>query len=80
MAFPVDLRRVPLLPGLQDDELAELAARFRERVYDAGAAGRQPRLVGRGVLHHRRGRGGGRARRAGPSPTSAATTSSARSR
>ena len=38
MAVPVDvLRRVPLLSGLQDDELMELAARFRERVYDAGA-------------------------------------------
>ena len=38
MAVPVDvLRRVPLLSGLQDEELAELGARFRERVYDAGA-------------------------------------------
>src|SRR5919198_4987567 len=38
MGVPVDvLRRVPLLSGLQDDELAELAGRFRERVYDAGA-------------------------------------------
>jgi CRP/FNR family transcriptional regulator, cyclic AMP receptor protein len=38
MAVPVDLlRRVPLLAGLADDELAELATRFRERVYDAGA-------------------------------------------
>jgi CRP-like cAMP-binding protein len=31
------LRRVPLLAGLGDDDLAALAARFRERVYDAGA-------------------------------------------
>jgi CRP/FNR family transcriptional regulator, cyclic AMP receptor protein len=38
MAVPVDLlRRVPLLEGLADDDLAELATRFRERVYDAGA-------------------------------------------
>jgi CRP/FNR family transcriptional regulator, cyclic AMP receptor protein len=38
MAVPVDvLRRVPLLSGLEDEELAELGARFRERVYDAGA-------------------------------------------
>ena len=38
MAVPVDvLRRVPLLSGLQDEELAELGARFRERIYDAGA-------------------------------------------
>jgi CRP-like cAMP-binding protein len=38
MAVPVDvLRRVPLLSGLQDEELAELGARFRERAYDAGA-------------------------------------------
>jgi Na+:H+ antiporter len=38
MGVPVDLlRRVPLLSGLADDELAELAGRFRERVYDAGA-------------------------------------------
>jgi CRP/FNR family transcriptional regulator, cyclic AMP receptor protein len=38
MGVPVDvLRRVPLLSGLQDEELAELASRFRERVYDAGA-------------------------------------------
>src|SRR3954468_3192476 len=38
MGVPVDLlRRVPLLSGLADDELAPLAARFRERVYDAGA-------------------------------------------
>jgi CRP-like cAMP-binding protein len=38
MAVPVDLlRRVPLLSGLADDELGELAAHFRERVYDRGA-------------------------------------------
>jgi CRP-like cAMP-binding protein len=38
MGVPVDLlRRVPLLSGLADDELAALATRFRERVYDAGA-------------------------------------------
>jgi CRP-like cAMP-binding protein len=38
MGVPVDLlRRVPLLAGLADDELTELAGRFRERVYDAGA-------------------------------------------
>src|SRR4051812_17437810 len=38
MGVPVDLlRRVPLLAGLADDELTALAARFRERVYDAGA-------------------------------------------
>jgi CRP-like cAMP-binding protein len=38
MTVPVDLlRRVPLLQGLHDDDLAALAARFRERVYDAGA-------------------------------------------
>jgi CRP/FNR family transcriptional regulator, cyclic AMP receptor protein len=38
MGVPVDLlRRVPLLEGLADDDLAELATRFRERVYDAGA-------------------------------------------
>src|SRR3954449_13632823 len=38
MGVPVDLlRRVPLLSGLGDDELAALAARFRERIYDAGA-------------------------------------------
>jgi CRP-like cAMP-binding protein len=38
MGVSVDvLRRVPLLSKLQDDELAELAGRFRERVYDAGA-------------------------------------------
>src|SRR3954452_20529041 len=38
MGVPVDLlRRVPLLAGLGDDELAALAARFRERMYDAGA-------------------------------------------
>jgi CRP-like cAMP-binding protein len=38
MGVPVELlRRVPLLAGLADEELTELAARFRERVYDAGA-------------------------------------------
>src|SRR3954454_18395678 len=38
MGVPVDLlRRVTLLFGLADDELAALAARFRERIYDAGA-------------------------------------------
>jgi CRP-like cAMP-binding protein len=38
MGVPVDLlRRVPLLEGLADDDLAQLATRFRERVYDAGA-------------------------------------------
>ena len=38
MGVPVDvLRRVPLLSGLQDEDLAELATRFRERNYDAGA-------------------------------------------
>jgi CRP-like cAMP-binding protein len=38
MGVPVDLlRRVPLLAGLADDELTALAARFRERIYDAGA-------------------------------------------
>jgi CRP/FNR family cyclic AMP-dependent transcriptional regulator len=38
MAVPVDvLRRVPLLEGLADDELASLSARFRERSYDRGA-------------------------------------------
>src|SRR3954469_17831041 len=38
MGVPVDLlHRVPLLDGLADDDLAELATRFRERVYDAGA-------------------------------------------
>jgi CRP/FNR family transcriptional regulator, cyclic AMP receptor protein len=38
MGVPVELlRRVPLLAGLADDELAALAARFRERIYDAGA-------------------------------------------
>jgi CRP/FNR family cyclic AMP-dependent transcriptional regulator len=38
MGVPVDLlRRVPLLAGLAEDDLTELAARFRERVYDAGA-------------------------------------------
>jgi CRP-like cAMP-binding protein len=34
---PELLRRVPLLARLEDDELAELAAQFRERVYDRGA-------------------------------------------
>src|SRR3954469_20689943 len=38
MSVPVELlRRVPLLAGLGDDDLAALAARFRERAYDAGA-------------------------------------------
>jgi CRP-like cAMP-binding protein len=38
MGVPVDLlRRVPLLAGLSDEDRAALAARFRERVYDAGA-------------------------------------------
>jgi CRP-like cAMP-binding protein len=38
MAVPEQaLRRVALLRGLSDDELAELGARFRERVYDRGA-------------------------------------------
>src|SRR3954454_21191899 len=38
MAVPVDLlRRVPLLAGLDDDDLTELSARFRERSYDRGA-------------------------------------------
>src|SRR3954452_25357866 len=38
MGVPVELlRRVPLLAGLADDELTELAARFRERMCDAGA-------------------------------------------
>src|SRR3954453_15690963 len=38
MGVSVDLlRRVPLLAGLAEDDLAALAARFRERVYDAGA-------------------------------------------
>jgi CRP-like cAMP-binding protein len=38
MTAPVDvLRRVPLLEGLDDDELAALSARFRERSYDRGA-------------------------------------------
>ena len=38
MGVPVDvLRHVPLFSNLQDEELAELAARFRERIYDAGA-------------------------------------------
>jgi len=38
MAVPVDvLRRVPLFSNLQDEDLAVLATRFRERIYDAGA-------------------------------------------
>jgi CRP-like cAMP-binding protein len=38
MGLPVDvLRRVPLLQGLPESDLAELAARFRERHYDRGA-------------------------------------------
>jgi CRP-like cAMP-binding protein len=38
MGVPVDvLRCVPLFSNLQDEELAELAGRFRERIYDAGA-------------------------------------------
>jgi CRP/FNR family transcriptional regulator, cyclic AMP receptor protein len=38
MGVPVDLlRRVPLLAGLADDDLAALSARFVERIYDAGA-------------------------------------------
>jgi CRP-like cAMP-binding protein len=38
MGVPVDLlRRVPLLAGLADDDLAALSARFVERGYDAGA-------------------------------------------
>jgi CRP-like cAMP-binding protein len=38
MGVPVDLlRRVPLLAGLADDDLAALSARFVERMYDAGA-------------------------------------------
>src|SRR5919202_2781787 len=38
MGVPTDLlRRVPLLAGLEDDELAELAAHFTERAYDRGA-------------------------------------------
>jgi CRP-like cAMP-binding protein len=38
MGVPVDLlRRVPLFAGLPDDDLAQLAERFRERVYDRGA-------------------------------------------
>ncbi|HEY3187965.1 MAG TPA: cyclic nucleotide-binding domain-containing protein [Solirubrobacteraceae bacterium] len=31
------LRRVPLLEGVDEDELAELAERFRERLYDRGS-------------------------------------------
>jgi CRP-like cAMP-binding protein len=38
MAAPADvLHRVPLLKGLPEAELNELAARFRERAYDRGA-------------------------------------------
>src|ERR1700709_2628358 len=38
MAVPLaGRRRGPLLSGLQDDDLAALATRFRERVYDAGS-------------------------------------------
>jgi CRP-like cAMP-binding protein len=38
MGVPTELlRRVPLLAGLEDDELAELAAHFTERAYDRGA-------------------------------------------
>src|SRR5919199_2129032 len=38
MGAPTDvLRRVPLLKGLPEAELNELAARFRERAYDRGA-------------------------------------------
>ena len=38
MGVPVDLlRRVPLFRGLPEDDLAQLAGRFRERVYDRGA-------------------------------------------
>jgi CRP-like cAMP-binding protein len=38
MGVPVDLlRRVPLVQGLADDDLAALATRFRERIYDRGA-------------------------------------------
>ena len=38
MGVPVELlRRVPLLASLPDDELARLATRFRERIYDRGA-------------------------------------------
>jgi len=34
---PELLRRVPLLAGLEEDELTALAGRFTERVYDQGA-------------------------------------------
>ena len=38
MGAPADvLQRVPLLKGLPEAELNELAARFRERAYDRGA-------------------------------------------
>jgi CRP/FNR family cyclic AMP-dependent transcriptional regulator len=38
MAVPIDvLRRVPLLEGLRDEDLAELSGRFREHSYDRGA-------------------------------------------
>jgi CRP/FNR family cyclic AMP-dependent transcriptional regulator len=38
MGVSVDLlRRVPLLAGLPDGELGELASHFRERAYDRGA-------------------------------------------
>jgi CRP-like cAMP-binding protein len=38
MPVPVEiLRRVPLLAEVEEAELAELAARFRERVYDQGS-------------------------------------------
>ena len=38
MGVPVEvLRRVPLFERVPDDELARLAERFRERVYDRGA-------------------------------------------
>src|SRR3954470_7536715 len=32
-----DLRRVPLLHGVSDRDLADLSTRFRERAYDRGA-------------------------------------------
>src|SRR3954468_24754453 len=38
MGAPIeDLRRVPLLSAVDESELAELAGRFCERVYDRGA-------------------------------------------
>jgi CRP/FNR family cyclic AMP-dependent transcriptional regulator len=38
MSVPVAvLRRVPLLIGVDDDDLAALAARFQERAYDRGS-------------------------------------------